>query len=236
MALVAGVFYFIYKPTPTCFDGLKNQGEEGIDCGGPCARVCHHTALPLKIYWTRTFKLADGQYDVAALVENENQSLGVKKITYTFRLFDVDNVELVKREGETFVNPGEKFIIFESNIKSDLAYSAVKAFLEIEEYPIWEKISSVPRIISIERISFLNEPYPILRLKVKNDSFDNYKEIKINTILSDINQNAFAASSTFVDSLLAGESQEIFMTWPDSFIIEPSYIDNYWRINAFDLK
>jgi len=23
-------------PTPTCSDGLQNQGEDGIDCGGPC--------------------------------------------------------------------------------------------------------------------------------------------------------------------------------------------------------
>ena len=21
---------------PTCFDGIQNQGEEGVDCGGPC--------------------------------------------------------------------------------------------------------------------------------------------------------------------------------------------------------
>jgi hypothetical protein len=24
------------EPCATCFDGIKNQGEEGIDCGGPC--------------------------------------------------------------------------------------------------------------------------------------------------------------------------------------------------------
>ena len=24
-------------PTPTCDDGIQNQGETGIDCGGPCA-------------------------------------------------------------------------------------------------------------------------------------------------------------------------------------------------------
>ncbi len=24
----------------TCFDGIKNQGEDGIDCGGPCEKVC----------------------------------------------------------------------------------------------------------------------------------------------------------------------------------------------------
>ncbi|MBN1644438.1 hypothetical protein JW851_00160 [Candidatus Woesearchaeota archaeon] len=25
------------KPVASCFDGIQNQGEEGIDCGGPCA-------------------------------------------------------------------------------------------------------------------------------------------------------------------------------------------------------
>ncbi len=24
----------------SCFDGLQNQGESGLDCGGPCSRVC----------------------------------------------------------------------------------------------------------------------------------------------------------------------------------------------------
>ncbi|MBK7389722.1 MAG: hypothetical protein IPI23_11835 [Bacteroidetes bacterium] len=24
-------------PTATCSDGIQNQGETGIDCGGPCA-------------------------------------------------------------------------------------------------------------------------------------------------------------------------------------------------------
>ena len=27
-------------PVPTCFDGIQNQGETGIDCGGPCVAVC----------------------------------------------------------------------------------------------------------------------------------------------------------------------------------------------------
>lgn len=236
MALIVGSFYLLYKPAPTCFDQKQNQDEEGVDCGGPCARVCQSVAIPLKVYWTRVFPLGNGLYDVAALVENENQNLGVKSLAYTFKLFDSNSVEVAKREGKTFVNPGEKFVVFESNVESSLAYPATKAFVEIEEYPIWEKVAAVPRIISIERLSFSNLPYPVLRLKVKNDSFDNYKDIKVNTVLSDINQNAFAASATFVDSLLAGESEEVFMTWPSSFESEPSYTDNYWRINAFDLK
>ena len=26
--------------TGTCYDGVKNQGEQGIDCGGPCQAAC----------------------------------------------------------------------------------------------------------------------------------------------------------------------------------------------------
>ena len=24
-------------PAPTCTDGIQNQGETGVDCGGPCS-------------------------------------------------------------------------------------------------------------------------------------------------------------------------------------------------------
>jgi hypothetical protein len=30
------------KACPTCFDGIQNQGETGIDCGGPC-KLCEET-------------------------------------------------------------------------------------------------------------------------------------------------------------------------------------------------
>jgi hypothetical protein len=30
----------MYGCTTTCADGIQNQGEEGVDCGGPCRKVC----------------------------------------------------------------------------------------------------------------------------------------------------------------------------------------------------
>jgi len=30
----------VCPPCPTCSDGIQNQGETGIDCGGPCPRKC----------------------------------------------------------------------------------------------------------------------------------------------------------------------------------------------------
>ncbi len=31
----------LYGCSATCADGIQNQGEEGVDCGGPCARQCN---------------------------------------------------------------------------------------------------------------------------------------------------------------------------------------------------
>ena len=39
-SILFGFGFLIYsisiKPDPSCEDGIKNQKEEGIDCGGPC--------------------------------------------------------------------------------------------------------------------------------------------------------------------------------------------------------
>jgi hypothetical protein len=34
------------KPCPTCYDGIQNQGEEDIDCGGPCYLECEVKESP----------------------------------------------------------------------------------------------------------------------------------------------------------------------------------------------
>ncbi len=33
-------FLCTISATPTCFDGILNQNEAGVDCGGPCAKIC----------------------------------------------------------------------------------------------------------------------------------------------------------------------------------------------------
>ncbi len=34
------------KPCPTCYDGIQNQGEEDMDCGGPCYIRCENQENP----------------------------------------------------------------------------------------------------------------------------------------------------------------------------------------------
>lgn len=234
LVVVGVIIFFIYKPNPTCFDGKQNQDEEGIDCGGSCALACQGLVRPLKVDWVRPLKVADGWYDLAAQVENPNQKLGNQKIPYLFSAYDADNFLIATRTGSTFVNAGEKFVIFESRVLTN-GRKIKTAFLEFPTETPWENISPVPKDISLERRDFSNEPKPTLRLSVSNNSLKKIKDISVITVLSDINGNAFAASETRVDSLAPNSSTDLYFTWPEPFPSEPSYVESYWRLNSFGL-
>ena len=49
-------------PAATCTDGIQNQGETGVDCGGPCA-ACLNTTMSCKIdgaAWTSVSTIYGG--------------------------------------------------------------------------------------------------------------------------------------------------------------------------------
>ena len=65
---------------PTCSDKKQNGGESGIDCGGPCVKLCLSQVNDLKVIWQRAFKVTSGAYDVLAYVTNQNYDAGIKRL------------------------------------------------------------------------------------------------------------------------------------------------------------
>jgi len=232
-AIVGLIIFLIYKPRPTCFDGKQNQDEKGVDCGGVCAKACASQARELKVYWVRPLKVADGWYDLSALVENLNQNLGARRVDYTFSLYDTNNIIITKRVGATYINPGEKFAIFESRIDTG-ERQVGKAFIEFLT-PTWERAKTVPKTIYLEKINFTNTPKPQLHYTVTNGGLKVASNLQISTLLSDINGNSFAASATKIDKLEPNGKQDVYFTWPVPLVADPTYIDTYWRLNTFTL-
>lgn len=231
--LVAGILiYFFSKPEPTCFDGKWNGEEAGVDCGGPCTLACTSQVKNLKIYWTRPIQVETGRYDLVAQVENLNADLGVRNLGYTFSLYDENNILLTKREGTTFVNPGEKFVIFESRLETGERV-AKKAFLEFADKIIWEKAEPIGKDLYIERRDFVNEPQPILHLLIGNKRLELVRNVRIISVLSDINGNALASSATLVDEIGPNSAQDVYLTWPKPLELAPTFIDSYWRLSTF---
>ena len=62
---------FFHK-TPTCFDGVKNQNEKGLDCGGVCTRICSGDISTPIVMWQRVFQVTPGVYSAVAYIQNPN--------------------------------------------------------------------------------------------------------------------------------------------------------------------
>ncbi|MEW6617102.1 MAG: hypothetical protein AB1333_01645 [Patescibacteria group bacterium] len=119
------VFYWLFGGliigTPTCSDGIQNQNETGIDCGGGCTK-CEITELvPLKHMGdVRIFSLDNGKVILLAEILNSNQFFSSDKFSYTFVVYDIRNREIERISGNDAIFALEKKIIFEPRISSSV--------------------------------------------------------------------------------------------------------------------
>ncbi|MEK9179526.1 MAG: hypothetical protein AAB893_03605, partial [Patescibacteria group bacterium] len=129
---------FLRRPA-SCTDGLQNQTELGVDCGGVCEKVCAVEVSPLIKEWARLFKIGEGKYDVAALIQNPNFNLGLKRLDYTFKIYDRDNLFITEKSGSVFVNARDKFVIFETNLDTGKRIP-INAIVEFKPDLLWSRV------------------------------------------------------------------------------------------------
>ena len=210
--LVVGGLIYYFRPEPTCFDKHQNQDEEGVDCGGSCA-PCSEKIHDLIILWSRVFSVREGSYDAAALVENQNQFLASKKLVYAFKLYDKDNILVAIRENFTFVNAGEKLIIFEPNFPVQNRIPA-RAVLELREVR-WE--AAEPEVLPIDILSkdlSLENGSTRLEVRIKNRLSNPISNIEISAAISDASGAVLGVSATKLDLLDIFAESHLVFTWP----------------------
>lgn len=131
-------YQYANRPS-SCFDGIQNGQETGLDCGGECQLVCREEVRNIVVWWERPFQVAHGIYNVVAYFENQNLESGLREITYEFRLYDRDNILISQPViGSTFIEPNKRSAIFESGISTG-DREPYTAFFKIISDQIWEK-------------------------------------------------------------------------------------------------
>ena len=231
--------FFYYKQPPTCTDGKRNGDELGPDCGGICPELCVEQMGDLLIHWSRAFKVSDGVYDVVALLENPNEEAGLSELIYKFKLYDGENILVEERFGKTFVNPKERFVVFESGIQTGERIPK-RVFAELFKEYKWMKpevdSQDIPDIqVRNQRMENLDVK-PRLRASIENKSPFTAYDIELTAILFDKDDNAMAVSSTFIDKLSQYESKDISFTWREPFLTFPVKIDIIPRIDLFEMR
>lgn len=215
--LVVFPYWATHREAPSCFDTRKNQGEDGVDCGGPCALLCVGTAKDVKIIWTKVFPVRPGAYDLAAYVENQNFGVGAPRLLYTAKLFDADGSVIAERSGETFANPTERFAVFVGNMLTGEKVAA-RGAIEFAHGEVWVKTTTPKKVfvVSNKLLVGTNE-LPKLSALLTSEESDVLRHIEVMAVIYDSKGEPIAVSGTDVEKLDPKGSGKLFFTWPGPF-------------------
>ena len=222
---VAG-FYFLYIFSPaSCTDGVLNQTEEGIDCGGECARLC--VAPNVTALWARSVRVAPGVYHAVALVKNPD-TRATGDVPYTVSLFDDENILIAQREGTLRLLPGDIAPLFEANVVVGERPPA-RTFVDIGtgEFTTAERGTSPIRVLSWD----FDEEAGRLIASMENQSTLNVGSVTVTALLMNDNELLINASQTVVEGFAPRERVDAVFTWQEPFSESPTRVDIIPRIN-----
>lgn len=231
-------FYQIFKPEETCFDKILNQNEEGVDCGGRCAKKCETlSAKDLIVGKTGLVESSVfGEYDFYGTVSNSSTAYGSDRFNYRIVFKDASGAVLTEKSGESYILPGEEKYIIENNIP--MGAVPVSAELLISD-PHWVEFVDYYKKpdLKIVNLSYNKITSGIGYYEVKglleNESPFDFSVIKVKVILRDQSGKIIALNSTAMGTVLSGENRDFRVFWPGRFSGEVGDVETQIEVNVF---
>lgn len=218
VSVVLGVYLSIalYRP-PSCTDLEQNQGEVGVDCGGPCARLCMAQVQPMAVRWVQGFEVSSGWWSALAYVENPNRNAYAQSVPYRFQLFEKDGVLIMEKRGETFVGGGDQVVpVFLGRLNVSRAVPYRVTFEWVGE-PEWFSTGNSYQISFEEQRHTPRDAGEEVTAIIQNNEPNILSNVEVVVIVYDGSDNALASSQTFVETLAPREKRRITFVWPERF-------------------
>lgn len=208
IALWWGYNAFFVK-APSCFDGVQNQNERGVDCGGVCSLVCSADTKPLTVLWSRAFATAPNIYTAAAYIDNTNVMAGAQGVRYSFQLFDSQNSLVIERDGVINIPPVNVVPIVETGINVGTR-TVSRTLFAFADTPVWHSATAPALRITNENLAADGSR---LTATVVNDTLTDVKKVAVTAVLFDGSGVALGASKSIIDVPKKG-LQPVTFTWP----------------------
>ena len=203
---ISGIFiiylFFKKQPAASCYDGILNQGEEDVDCGGPCPPCEIKYLKPIIIYPANFITYPNSSFlDLVGFVENQNENLGLEKLKYYFELYDLQDKLIAKTETkETPLPPLSKVIITYLNYPiptSDI--NKVKLIVIEPKKEEWLKLNpeKLPIVYYNERLEKEQNVWKF-SISLFNKGFIPY-DIEMNVLIYDEVNNLIGISKSLVN-------------------------------------
>ncbi len=197
----------VYTPNPTCFDNSKNQGEEGVDCGGPCLSCTIKTLTPIAIQNKYVIPVGN---EVGIVVELVNKNIGwaAKSFDYTITLKDQFGASLQAISGSSFVYGGELKDVVVPLVS---VHSTTVASVDMSiQNPQWVTSDSFSKpAIEVQDTGTLYDQGIVVQAKINNKDAQSFINAQVLALVFNRAGALIGASKTRVDSLPTSESKQV---------------------------
>lgn len=225
-AFAAVVIIVTFTEAPSCSDGVQNQGEAGVDCGGPCPYLCSDAARAPTVLFTKALPNGAGRTDVVAQVENINTNAAAKQVPYTITLYGTGQVFVQQVTGTFDLPPSTAVPVFIPGISSGNQKN-VRAFLTIDPTQIsWYRYSaSGARPVVVNTLLGGATTTPRVDAIISNRSVSVVTNVQLIVLVHDERGEIIAASQTIVPAIPAQGQATATFTWNSAFSSTPAKIE-----------
>lgn len=213
--------YLSLKPEPTCTDGIKNQNEEEIDCGGACsACIVPITGEALQIREVAWIPDLTGRYDAMAIITNPNAQVGARRFTYTFALRDASGRELAQASGFSWILPRETKTLLAFGLPAGTTPDKITVDISEVEWQPFADYLEKPKINIVDRgyepISS-GPGYSRAIGTIVNESAFDLQSVMVRVVLRDSGGQPLAVNQTEVRTVPVGDRRGFSLVFPNAF-------------------
>lgn len=228
VAFLAVVLIATFTKAPSCSDGAQNQGEAGIDCGGPCPYLCTAQMQPPKVLFTRALSNGAGRTDIIASVENKNPGAAAKNVPYSAQLHSAKGLLIQEVSGTLDLPPGATVPVFIPGVFSGKQTVANDAFLNIAASSLkWFSMDassrSVPLVSGTKQSGTTDAPR--IEAMLTNPGTVALTNVRVVVLVWNASKNVIAASETVVPVIRAQGTALAIFTWNNAFPDIPASIE-----------
>lgn len=233
LAVVIGLpSFFVFYHAPTCFDGKQNEGEQGIDCGGPCAELCQASFAPPQELWATSSQVVSGVYNLLAYAANPNAGVAAPSVSYAFKLYDSQGVLINERDGTASVPADTHFAIFEPTVTTGTRVP-YRTFFQFTSAPQWQSAATTSEFSVTDSTFTTASTSSRLDASVLNSSLSTGNNVEIIAIVYDTQGNVAAFSKSIIPSIIAGATADVSFTWPYQISATIARKEFLFRNNSF---
>lgn len=233
-----GAYAAFLKPAPTCFDTIRNQNEEDVDCGGSCEPCGRRSIKPLELVSQRILPVRSGVYDFVARLRNPNALYGVERFQYTIRWLDAQRRVLAERGGTAYLLPsGTRYLIVqgvalsEPPAQTEVVFDAYN-WVRLKDYQGEPRF--LVRAASFDRAAPGEPGFATASAIVVNKSGFNFQDVDVNVVVLDAAGAVLAVNRTVQHALTNDAERSFRVSWPDAFAGEPEHVEVEVLTNVFD--